>query len=233
MAWPSTFKNIQDGVIARLNLDATADLSATKDAINQAYGQVFVETEASQTSGTKTLTSGTATYDLSTFITGGIVRIKAMFVSSSGVTVPPLKMISLDSILRRRVGTGGAAAATGYSTHYALNGLNGLELWPTPASADVLTIYYAAQPTALSADGDIPALPEPYATRCLTFGACAELADLTGDPEGDDYQAKFDGWIARFRQHLNRRKGGLPGQFEFVPELGWAPHDPSTLTSEG
>ncbi len=123
------------------------------------------------------------------------------------------------------------AVASGTSTHYALAGMNDLELWPTPSAADVLTFWYVYQPTALSGDSDVPAIPEPYATRLLTLGACWWLADLTGDPASQQYQADFEGWIARFRSHLNRRKGGQVGGFEFQPEASFVPHDPSTIVS--
>lgn len=230
MAYPSTFITLQNAIISRLNLDATADLQAVKDEINLAYSQTVIETEALQTSGTKTLTAGTATYDLSTFVsTGAVVRLKAVYSSFGGVTSDPLEQLTMDQILRRRTSTGGVALATGSPTHYSLNGLNNLELWPTPSSADVLTLWYVYQPTALSADADVPAIPEPYATRCLTAGACWKLADITGDP--GEYQAEYEGWIARFRQHLNRRKGGQPGAFSFYPEGDFPPHDPATMAS--
>ncbi len=231
MAWPRTFLNLQAIVIARLNLDATADLSMAKDSINTAYGETCVETEALQTSGTKTLTAGTASYDLTSVVAGAIVRIKAVYSTYGGVTSPPLAQLSLDALLRRRVATGGASVATGTATHYALNGENSLELWPTPASADVLTFWYVYQPTALSADGDVPIIPEPYASRCLIPGACWELADLTGDPQAGQYQQDFEQAKARFRAHLNRRRGGQPGGFEFYPDLPLVAHDPATIRS--
>ncbi len=232
MAWPRTFKNLQDLAIARLNLEATADLSVTKDAINNAYSQTVIETEAFQTGGTKTLTAGTATYDLSTFVsTGMVVRMKAVYSSFGGVQTPPLQQISLDALLRRRVGSGGTSAASGTATHYAMAGMNDLELWPTPAAADVLTFYYVYQPTALSGDSDVPTIPEPYASRCLLNGACWELADLTGDPNAGQYQADFEQWIARFRAHLNRRRGGQPGAFENYPETPYISNDPARIVS--
>ncbi len=232
MAWPRTFKNMQDLCIARLNLEATADLQMVKDAISNAYSQAVIETEAFQTGGTKTLTAGTATYDLSTFVsTGVVVRMKAIYPTYSGVFGKPLAQLSLDALLRRRSEGGGVATATGPSTHYAMAGMNDLELWPTPSAADVLTLYYVYQPNALSADADVPTIPEPYASRCLLAGACWELADLTGDPNGGQYQADFEQWIARFRAHLNRRRGGQPGAFETYPETALPMHDPSTIVS--
>ncbi len=231
MAFPSTFANLQASIISRLNLDATADLAATKDCINQAYSEVCIETEAIQTSNTITLTPGTASYTLSSFLTNAIVRIKAMSITYGGVTYPPLTMIDLDPLLRRRVGAGGTAVATGTATHYAVDGMTTLELYPTPLSADTLTVWYVAQPTALSGDSDVPAIPEPYATRCLIAGGAWQMSDTTGDPGGPSYGQDFELWKQKFRAHLNRRRGAQPGQFVWFPGGPNVPHDPATIYS--
>ncbi len=43
------------------------------------------------------------------------------------------------------------------------------------------------QPTALSGASDVPAIPEPYATRCLENGAAFELALFAKDPDAPAY----------------------------------------------
>ena len=126
-----------------------------------------------------------------------------------------------------RTALGGAATATGYITHYALLGLSEFEVYPTPQSADVITIYYVAQPTALSADADVPILPEPYASKLLEYGALAEAADFKGDPAEGEYRQLYQMWRGKFIEHLNRAKGGTPEAFEFYPENSFPPHDPS------
>ena len=60
MAFPSTFVDLQNDVIQRLRLDATADLPKVKDWLNQVYAQVCVETEANVTVATMALTAGTS-----------------------------------------------------------------------------------------------------------------------------------------------------------------------------
>lgn len=235
MAFPATFQSIQNDVIARLNLDATNDLASVKDYINVAYADVCATTEALETSGTKTLTAGTASYDVTTFVTGAIHRIKALTYTSGGVTYPPLVAVSLDELLRLRVGTGGTAVATGPAIRYAMVGAKTIELWPTPGAADTLTIYYSYLPTALSANSDTPdaGLPEPYASQCLTFGALKLAADLTGDPAGADYDNKYALWTQKLQAHLNRRRSGQPGQMRPFPSYGFPPHDPSTISPWG
>ena len=230
MAFPSTFKNLQDQVIARINLDATGDLSVVKDYINQAYVETCAETEALQLSNTVAVASGDSQIaDLTSKLSGAIQRIKAVAISTGGVTYPTLVAVSLDEILRLRVGSGGAPVATGAPSRYAMVGAKDMEFWPTANAATTFTFYYSYLPTALSGDSDVPdaGLPEPYATRCLTYGALAQAADLTGDPSNDTYQQQFSYWKQRLTAHLNRRRGGQPGQLVGL-QGNTAPHDPST-----
>ena len=171
-----------------------------------------------------TLTAGTASYTLSS----SIARIKEMYVTPVGAQqTQPLQLTTLDYILRRRQSTGGTAVATGYTSHYALLGINDLELFPTPQAADVLTIWYVALPTALSAGTDVPILQEPYASKVLEYGALAEAADFKGDPAEQEYRGLYEQWLQRYRAHLNRKRGTQPGQFQVFPGRSYPPHDPS------
>lgn len=200
-----------------------------KDWINQVYAQVAVETEAVVTSGTFNLVAGTASYDLSAILTNGILRIKEMYATPvGGVQSVPLIQTDLDDILRRRQASGGVANAVGSTVYrFALLGQNKLELYPTPASADVITVYYVALPTALSANGDIPVFQEPYASKLLEYGALAEAADFKSDPQESEYRQLFGVWTQKFRAHLTRRQGMQPGQFRVIPDSPYPPHDPS------
>jgi hypothetical protein len=230
MAFPSTFQSLQNDVIQRLNLDATGDLTSVKDYLNVAYAETCAQTEALQTSGAVTVNSGDSSItDLTGKLSGAIQRIKAVAISTGGVTYPTLVPVGLDEILRLRVGSGGAPVATGAPSRYAMVGAKDMEFWPTANASTTFTFYYSYLPTALSANGDIPdaGLPEPYATRCLVYGAMAQAADLTGDPSGSDYANQFEAWKSKLTVHLGRRRAG---QVEsLVPFAGpVAPHDPST-----
>lgn len=224
MAFPSTFVDIQNAVIAKLRLDSTNDLSKVKDWINQVYAQVCVEVEANQTFATMALTAGTSSYTLPS----GISRIKEMYVTPvGGQQSQPLQLTTLDYILRRRQAGGGQAVAQGYVTHYTLLGINDFEIYPTPTTADTLTIWYSALPTALSADADTPIISEPFASKLLEYGALAEGADFKGDPAEQEYRQMFEVWMSKYRAHLNRKQGGQPKQFRIFPDATYPPHDPS------
>ena len=172
-----------------------------------------------------TLTAGSYSYTLPS----QIIRIKEMVVTPVGATVSaPLLQTTLDEILRRRRALGGTQTAGGYTTHYALVGFSDFEIWPTPQSADVITIYYVAAPTALSGNTDVPILPEPFASKVLEYGAAAEAADFKGDPAENEYRQLYQMWTGKLQAHLNRRKGNQPQQFRIFNQDVFPPHDPST-----
>lgn len=157
-----------------------------------------------------------------------IARIKEMYVTPvGGLASGPILMTTLDEILTRRRALGGATLG-GYITHYALLGSNDLEMYPTPASADVVTIYYVGLPTALSSGTDVPVIQEPWASKLLEYGALAEAADWKGDPSEQEYRQLFEVWKQKYRGHLTRKMGAQPGQFNFFPSRPFRPHDPST-----
>lgn len=224
MAYPSTFLDIQDSVINKLRLDDAADRNKVKDWINQAYTDVCIETQASITAATMALTANQAEYTLPS----APVRITDIFVTPvSGTRYGPLDAVSLAQILQWRNASDGTNASTGTVQCYCRRGLNLLEVWPTPSAADVLTVYYVERPAPLSADTDIPELPEPYATKTLEYGALAEAADFKRDPSEDKYRALYQDWMRRLQAHLNMAGGGVAKQIPVYPGVNRRPHDNS------
>lgn len=225
MAYPSTFVDMQNEVIAKIRLDATADLQKTKDWINQAYGEACMETEAIQDFATLTLTASTSTYTLDS----SLLRVKAMYVTPVGSTQSrPLEPISIEELLELNAGTGGSQPNTGGPNRYAFFGLRDVQFYPTPASADTVTVYYVKSPTALSADSDLPLIPEPYATEILVNGACYKAAVFLKDPDAGLFQQAYEGEKLKLRGHLRRKQGAYTRQFRVVTGRLVAPHDPST-----
>lgn len=223
MAYPTTYADLRTRIIAKARLDSTADATKVNDAINIAYAQAVVENELLVSTATTTLTANSGTYDLSS--ASAIQRIKAVYLTSGGVAYAPLKAVGLDDIIRRRQ----SSTATGIVEVYCLSGYKTLDLYPTPGSADTLTWYYVALPTALSSDSDVPIISEPYGARVIEYGALVQMGEFKGDPMLSEWQQQHDVWSARLRAHLNRRKSGQPGTFEFVPDNGDPPHDPATI----
>lgn len=224
MAFPSTFADIQNAVIAKVRLDPTNDLQKTKDWINQVYADVCDTTEANVQIATMTLSNGVASYTLP----AQIRRIKELYVTpTNAIQSAPVTLTSLDDILTKRRASGGAILG-GYITHYALLGVNDFEVYPTPAGPDTITMWCVMLPTPLAADTDVPIIGEPFASKLLEYGALSEAADWRGDPSESEYRQLYEVWMQKYRAHLTRKMGGQAGQFQLYPDRQFPPHDPST-----
>lgn len=224
MPFPSTFLALQDRVINGLRLDPNADRAKVKDWLNQVLRAVHLAVEYREKRGTANLTAGVASY----LLPSSILRLKLLAVKQAGQDEygPPLQQMSLDEIMRRRYVAGGASQARGFTSHYALVLPDRLELWPTPATNDTLLVYYVVAPTVMSADGDYPDLPEPYATYLLEYGARVEGAKFLGlDPQLD--QRDYELWLGKLRQFLHRLRGGQTMPLTMLGESPFIPHDPS------
>lgn len=214
MAYPATFLSLQDSVINKLRMD-TADRSKVRDWINQVYADACVETEVLQKGDTMAVTPNVGSYTLPSQV---IRMIEIAMASAASPTSygPPLEQVSLDQIIGLRQSSQVASTNNGTPSKYAVVGIQEIELWPTPTSADSLLMYYSYLPTALSADADTPVLPEPFGSKLLEYGALAEAADFVGDPDQDRYRALYENWLAKLRVHLNRRRGAGAGQLRVM-----------------
>jgi len=208
----ATFLDLQDRVIAEMRLDSTADRTRVKQWINDYYKLVSSTTGYHETRGVTTLTAGQASYVLPSTVH----TIRSMAVKRTGQTEAeaPLELVSVDEILRRRQGTPSFQA---WPTHYAFLPKNVVELWPTPDDAHTLVVYFEKLPADLSADGDAPDLPEPYATFLLTTGATIQAASfLRLDPTPQ--RQVFEFWLSRFRAYLKDRAGWQTTILRFADE---------------
>lgn len=225
MAFPNTYLDFQQDVIAGVRLDATNDLARTKDWINEVYSEACIETEYLQDFATMTMTSGTATYSLDS----SVVRIKQMYCTPvNGTQGRPLEPVSLEQILEWSWANANANQSGGGVRYYALFGASKIQFFPTPSDASVITIYYVKQPTALSADGDLPIIPEPYAGNIIFNGACYQASLFLKDPDAQLFKQDFERGKQQLRGHLRRREGAMTRQFRQTKQTPFRPHDPST-----
>jgi hypothetical protein len=211
MAFPSTFLDIQTAVLQKARLDPVNDVQRIKDWINQTYTRVCLETEAIVNYATLTCSAGAASYTFPT----QVARVKQIQPQPYGSSQfnKPLIRTTLDEIIERRQQGGDAMQSGNAPTHYAILGINAFELWPTPAAADTLWLYYVLFPTPLVAPTDVAVLEEPYASKLLEFGALVDAGDFNGDPSTQSWQADYDTWSQRYADHLERKQGIIPGQF--------------------
>lgn len=223
MAFPTTFLTIRNNIFAKLRWDdSAANIVLLKDFINHRYAEICMRTEALQTKGTMTLTPNEPSYLLDV----DIIRIKMIRGKAAGSTDwgGPLYETDLDDLLELRRSVP-YATNDGAPSRYSLIGKNRLELHPAPATADTLEVWYVYLPTALSADGDIPELQEPY-VKLIEYGASYDVALIQKDPDALLYREDYERGIREFRGHMNRRAGGPVQQLRVayhVPRLSVHP----------
>lgn len=223
MGYPSTFLDIQNAVIDKLRLDAAADRERVKDWINQVYADVCVETAANITAANLTLTADEPTYTLP----DSVLKITDMYVTPvDGTTYGPLEPVALSQIIRWRQGTGGNTSS-GSVLYYCRRGLNLIDFYPTPSSADTITVYYVVLPAVLSEDEDVADLQEPWSSKLLEYGALAEAADFKRDPSEGQYRALYADWLRRFQTHMNMSGGGVAKQIPVFNAFDRMPADNS------
>lgn len=209
MAFPNTFLDVQNAVKIKGRLSTTgSDDQKVKDWVNRAYYRLCLETEAVPAVSTMNMTANVYSYSFP----AAVARLKTMFVTPAGQSEtvsaqPPMVRTTLEDIQQRRAF--GQLASTGgqYSTHYAYVGINDFEVWPTPAAADVIKLWYAAFPTALVNNTDVPVGDEPYISKLLELGGLLEAGDLLGDPSTDEWKSDYDIELGKYLNHLEQKAG--------------------------
>lgn len=199
MATLATLRNVVAQKIGLTN-DVAADQPLIDEWINQGITDFLLQTGCKVISATMTLTAGSNDYSLST----DILLMKDLYLTSGGntyglteVTVP--QMIEL----RRR-----SATTNSPVLYYAVAGGNLFMVYPTPSSADVVTLWYVPRPAVLSDPALTPAeIPAEY-HKAVEFYALAEAADYDDDTtsaQGQRYREEYDKWVFKARKHLNRK----------------------------
>lgn len=215
MAFPSTFQDLQNAVIAKQRLHATNDLAKTKDWINQAYARAAADAEFVRATTTTSLSAAAS----STAAPTGTIRIISIQSKpASGDYGSPLQRVPLSLLLHYR----GQSTANGTPSHFSVT-QSTVEFWPPATASAVLQFYISKLPTALSANGDLPVIDEPWATYILQYGALAEAADFLRDPNEPEYRQLYEFWLADYKRHLDLRAGQRieprGAQPQFDPEL--------------
>lgn len=152
------------------------------------------------TKATTTLASGTADYSLDS----GILALRDVYVSSAG-TAYPLERVALPALNLMQLNAPASSPPTVYAVDSSM-----ITLYPTPAAADILTMYYVARPTALSAAGDLPSdVPAEY-RKLIEYYALAEGADFDDDAStgiGKTYREQYEAGLRRMIGLLKKRGG--------------------------
>jgi len=155
-----TFAEIKTDVTRRLEESAISPKFWTEtqigEAINDGYEELSDATEWSETSQSVNLTTSTY-YDLSTALSTVPLTVTRVFNVQTDDWLIPTTIQELDNTWARW------EDATGEPHRFMIRGLWWLGVFPkAPAASGTLVVHFSGLPTALSADGDTPALPREF-----------------------------------------------------------------------
>lgn len=149
----------------------------------------YIKTEAIQ------LTANVGDYDLQATNTE-ILAIDDIYLTSGGANFRVRRMSSTDLINLRLF-----QVTTAPIQMYALSGANLLQVYPTPAQADSLNIYYVPRPTALANGTDDPSsttlggIPSEYhyGLELYMMWKAADFNDDESSSSGETYRREYEG----------------------------------------
>lgn len=213
MAYPSSFGDIQDAVIAKLRLDPGLDRQKVKDWINQAYMEACIETEffaeAQATSKMPPDTSRTG-------VPAALWKIDYITsTQADGAPWGPLDLVGLDVVLSKRAYGGTITHGAPQMYAYVSGPQPVIEFWPGAAGGEIFTFYGVRLPPILDDPGSVPAIPEPYGSNLLEFGADVQAAEFKQNYVMlSTYQQESLYWLQLFRGFQNSRAGNRVQQLQ-------------------
>lgn len=225
-AFSSTFQDIQNEVIDKLRLDASADLARVKGYINQVLADVAARTRYFSGSAAGAALTAAAT---SQALPATLIELEYVTCAFGGQTIV-MQAKPFSEILMLRAPTSGSGPPVFYCLRKGT-----IEFWPAAQGGEILTYYGATMPDALSANSDVSGLPEPHNSVLLSLGACIEAADFKNDPKlYFYYQQAYQQAMGEFFAYLNMRVTQEGRAFPIYGPDGrpfgvpFVPHDPSS-----
>lgn len=204
-----TFAQLKTMVSQKIGLDAndSTEMTLLGQWINQGVRDVLLRTRCKVIPATMALTAGESDYE----IDATILALNEVTVTNSSSVHEMERVTPADILAYRR----GQQAAEDFPRYYALDGANLLMVYPTPAAADELTLYYVPRPTEMTADANDPSavtyggIPLEY-HHLIELYALIEAADYDDDISsqvGQKYQADYEREIMRVKRFIQARGG--------------------------
>jgi len=202
----STLADFRWVVSSKIGLDNTpaGDQPLIDRWVNQGVVQTLTRGHSNVYPGQMALTPGYGDYGLPS----QILALEEMTVSPVGDVVSYL----LERRSPREIGDMRILSAGGTPPvrYYALNGATLLMVYPTPAAADVLNIYYIPRPATLALPTDSPTdIPDEWHT-VIEYYACwqaAQFIDSATTQEGNLYRQLFENELKNFKTASLHRGG--------------------------
>lgn len=200
MAANSTYREIQDNVLALISKSDSTTRGRVKNWINMGYHD-FVLREMwpfREVTGTLSTVQGTQEYDLSTNFSDmdeqNITSVALQGASASKLVYWPYNQ------LRSPEPDFDSQGQSVPQRYYLKAGKIGL--WPIPDAVYSVAIDYSLVPTELSADADTPVIPVSYREALVQYALSMEH-DFNTDPDlAQKAQNRYEQIVTLARQNL-------------------------------
>ena len=169
--------------------------------VNEGVVDFVLRTGCKAQSDDTTLTVGVKDYTLDV----DILQILDASVTSGGNPYRMERISHFELLELRRT-----QASDDVPRRYATMGSNLLLVYPTPAAADTMTIYFTPRPAALSASGDIPSEIPAEFHPAVEYYALSRLASMRDDQtsaQGARYAEEYEKWVQRCRRAMSKMGG--------------------------
>lgn len=199
MANNSTYRNIQDNVLALLGKSDSTTRGRVKEWINMGQDD-FVLRELwpfREKTSTISTVAGTQEYDLSTKFTD-IDQQNIIKVTIQGAAGRPLPYIAFNQLREMHPDLD---AESGIPSYYYIKA-GQIGLWPVPNAVFTVAVDYYCVPTALDADDDTSIIPPAY-RQALNAFALSREHDYDSDPDlAIKEMNSYEQFIDKARQNL-------------------------------
>lgn len=191
--------------LAASTVDGGFDEGLITGWINRGVAQVITRSRINVTPTVMALTAGQYDYTLPT----EIIAIDEIYSTDAASSLwVRLEHVSPPVLLNMRIGTQFQGAPP--VRYYTVSGGNLLMVYPTPASADNLTIYFITRPDVLVNPTDSPdGIPEEW-QQTVEYYACYQAGQYINDSasqNGERYQQMFERELKLMCKAM-RQKGG-------------------------
>src|SRR5574338_1345065 len=142
----ATLAQIRNEVARVIGLDSTAagaDETLVDAWTNEAILDILLQTRCYVAVATTPVTANVADYTLDS----AILHVVDCYLASSGTTYR-LEQVSPQKLLDMRITANSQASSP--ASHFAVSGSSLLLLYPTPSSADTMSLYYVPRPAPMS-----------------------------------------------------------------------------------
>lgn len=227
-----TLADYRSEVSATIGLDNTAsseEQGLIDGWVNEGVLDILTRTSCKVLPSDVSLTAGENDYELD----ANILSIVGAFVTTDGTDYWFERTTPAQIIDFRRNATSTSSPAR----WYAVAGANLLMVYPTPDSADTLTLYYVPAPAELATGTDEPSEIPAEWHRLVTLYALWRAADYdedTSSAQGERYRQTYEQEMAKMRRAVSK-KGGHRLAPTIIPprQKRWVSPDPSRMIWRG